>query len=101
MVNVKSNKACLLNFCGIDVAPQANEYTDEEYAKLKENESFKALVKSGDIFVLQDMGIETEEKEVSDMNVTELRAYAKSIDLKLPTNATKAEILELITSIEG
>lgn len=104
-VTIKSEMACVVVCKDVSINPQSNTLSDSEYSLVRESNTFKELVKSGKFFVVEDSGTEIEEsdevKEVGDMSVKELREYAKSLELKIPTGASKEEIIELISSVEG
>lgn len=104
-VNLKSDMACVVVCKDVSINPQHNTLSDSEYSLVRESNTFKELVKSGKFFVVEDSGTKIEEsdevKEVGDMSVKELREYAKSLELKIPTGASKEEIIELISSVEG
>ena len=102
MKKLFSELACVIYIGKVQIVPEMNELSDEDFTTLSKTKEYPIMVEKRKFVPMDDnMGEALEEsgepKEVKDMNVAELKAYAKELGLEGLSTASKADIVSAIT----
>lgn len=87
----------------IRIKTEENILSDAQFEKLSATKEYKNLIKKGRFIVtdVEEEVVETEApKEVTDMNLKELKAYGKLKGLTGISQMTKEDILAMIAELE-
>jgi hypothetical protein len=99
-MHLYSKMPCLLYIENVRIKAADNEISDEEYAKLRDNEDFRTLVANGKFEISEKSDEEyvapKATKALADMGIRELKKLAKEQGLELMDDATKEDIIELL-----
>lgn len=102
MVKIQSEMVSLIYIGKLRITPDVNTLTDEQFAELKERGEYKQLIKDRKFILLGNAEgeIEKGEKALEDLNVAELKAYAKELGIEGMSNAKREDLLATIKEVE-
>ena len=95
-----SDLICIVYIGSLRIILGENKLTAEEFKTLSETQVYKDLIKSKK-FIVKDEAVNTSEvsdipRDISEMNVAELKAYGKTIGLEGISQMNKVDLLTAI-----